>query len=101
MGQPKRELDGVRGAPNNEAEMTAQFRSMPGCEVSQTWSRWAPGLKEAMSTAVSRRIQWLDRQHGSPRQPAIKTLSSAALESCAISTTICLPDGSDGIVSIV
>ena len=78
-----RQLDGVRGAPNNETELTNQFRSMPldrRCEVSRTWSQWAPGLKQAISTAVSQRTQWLDRQPDE-QQPAVRTLSAAALQS--------------------
>ena len=96
MGHPKRkptclatnvpelqQLDGCRGAPNNETELTNQFRAMPmdrRCEASKTWSRWAPGLKDAISMAVSQRVQWLDRQPHEQPQPVVRTLSSAALE---------------------
>ena len=96
MGHPKRkptclasnvtemqQLDGIRGAPTNEAELTEQFRAMPverRCEVSRTWSTWAPGLKRAIAMSVSQRIQWLDRVPDEVQQPAIRTLSSAALE---------------------
>ena len=82
--QEVRHLDGVRGAPNNEAEAGTQFRAMTvdqRCEVSRTWSQWALGLKNAISLAVSQRIQWLDRHPDQPQQPAVRTLGSAALES--------------------
>ena len=82
--QEVRHLDGVRGAPNNEAEAGAQFRAMTvdqRCEVSRTWSQWALGLKNAISLAVSQRVQWLDRHPDLPQQPAVRTLGSAALES--------------------
>ena len=82
--QEVRHLDGVRGAPNNEAEAGAQFRAMTvdqRCEASRTWSQWAIGLKNAISLAVCQRIQWLDRHPDQPQQPAIRTLGSAALES--------------------
>ena len=97
MGHPKRkptclatnvsemqQLNGVRGGPENEGDLTAQFRALPmeqRCEMSKTWSAWAPGLKEAISTAVSRRIQWLESVPDQVQQPALKTLSSTALES--------------------
>ena len=96
MGHPKRkptclasndtemqQLDGIRGAPTNEAELTEQFRAMPverRCEVSRTWSTWAPGLKRAIAMSVSQRIQWLDRVPDEVQPPAIRALSSAALE---------------------
>ena len=79
-----RQLDGVRGAPGNEAEAGSHFRAMPvdqRCEVSKTWSQWAPGLKDAISMAVSQRVQWLDRHPDQLQQPAVRTLGSAALES--------------------
>ena len=82
--QEVRHLDGVRGAPSNEAEAGAQFRAMTvdqRCEVSRTWSQWALGLKNAISLAVSQRVQWLDRHPDQPQQPAVRTLGSAALES--------------------
>ena len=82
--QEVRHLDGVRGAPSNEAEAGTQFRAMTvdqRCEVSRTWSQWALGLKNAISLAVSQRVQWLDRHPDQPQQPAVRTLGSAALES--------------------
>ena len=82
--QEVRHLDGVRGAPSNEAEAGAQFRAMTfdrRCEVSRTWSQWALGLKNAISLAVSQRVQWLERHPDQPQQPAVRTLGSAALES--------------------
>ena len=82
--QEVRHLDGVRGAPSNEADAGTQFRAMTveqRCEVSRTWSQWALGLKNAISLAVSQRVQWLDRHPDQPQQPAVRTLGSAALES--------------------
>ena len=95
MGHPKRkptclatnvtemqQLDNVRGAPPNEAELTNQFRSLPmgqRFETSSSWSAWAPGLKDAIAMAVSQRVQWLERELHVQRPPALRTLSSAAL----------------------
>ena len=97
MGHPKRkptclatnvtemqQLDNVRGAPPNEAELTNQFRSLPmgqRFETSSSWSAWAPGLKDAIAMTVSQRVQWLERELHVQRPPALRTLSSAALES--------------------
>eukprot|EP00435_Cladocopium_sp_Y103_P012097 s4968_g3.t1 len=58
------QLNDVRGGPENESQLSDQFRSLPvyhRCEVSRTWSAWAPGLKEAISKAVSQRIQRHER----------------------------------------
>ena len=78
------QLDGIRGGPPNEAELNNNFRSLPmdqRLEVSSSWSCWAPGLKEAISTAICERVQWLERQPDPVQQPALRTLSAAALES--------------------
>ena len=77
------QLNDVRGGPDNEAQMSDQFRSLPvyhRCEVSRTWSTWAPGLKEAISKAVSQRIQWHERDPDSVQPRALRALSAAALD---------------------
>ena len=59
------QLDQVRGAPPNEAEMANKYKAMAmeqRCATSKTWSAWAPGLKLAIATAICQNIQVLDQE---------------------------------------
>ena len=59
------QLDQVRGAPPNEAEMANKYKAMSmeqRCATSKTWSAWAPGLKLAIATAICQNIQVLDQE---------------------------------------
>lgn len=68
------QLNEIRGAPSNEAELPGQFRSMDlaqRMEISKTWSTWAPGLTLAIVTVVQQPAQMLDQErvskYGAPK----------------------------------
>ena len=68
------QLNEIRGAPSNEAELPGQFRSMDlaqRMEISKTWSTWAPGLTLAIVTVVQQHAQMLDQErvskYGAPK----------------------------------
>ena len=59
------QLDEIRGAPPNEAELSNQFRAMSmeqRGDASKTWAAWAPGLKLARATAINNNIQVLEKR---------------------------------------
>lgn len=78
MGHPKRkpttlatnvpemiQLQDIRGAPTNEAELTNQFRSLPltkRLDESKKWAAWAPGLKLAIATVIREHVNMLDQE---------------------------------------
>ena len=78
MGHPKRkpttlatnvpemmQLQDIRGAPTNEAELTNQFRSLPltkRLDESKKWAAWAPGLKLAIATVIRQHVNMLDQE---------------------------------------
>ena len=96
------QLDGLRGGPPQEALSSEQFRALSmdqRIKLTKTWAAWAPGLKEAIATGVSRFIQGVERDpssvqsralgsaDGSDRDPssvqprAIRALTQVALQS--------------------
>ena len=57
------ELNGIRGEPENEQKASEAFRSMSlqqRIQESKTWASWAPGLKEAIATALNKHILTVD-----------------------------------------
>eukprot|EP00435_Cladocopium_sp_Y103_P018479 s2475_g4.t1 len=89
MGHPKRkpttlgvndgalmQLDGVCGAPSDEAESAARYRAMSlpkRFNESQSWSSWAPGLKEAIAQAINNHVLRVESELFSVRSQALSS----------------------------
>ena len=59
------QLNDIRGAPPNEAQLNNDYKNMPlekRCETSKSWAAWAPGLKLALATAINQGIQLLEKE---------------------------------------
>ena len=77
------ELNGIRGEPENEQKAFEAFRCMSlqqRIQESKTWATLAPGLKEAIATALNRHIQRLMGELEATTQPAMRPLNRVALE---------------------
>ena len=69
------QLNGIRGAPPNESQLTNDYKAMPlekRCETSKSWSAWAPGLKLAIATTINQGIQLLDKENAANVSSAAK-----------------------------
>eukprot|EP00435_Cladocopium_sp_Y103_P021593 s2125_g5.t1 len=76
------QLNDLRGGPPQEALSAEQFKALSmdaRCQLTKTWAAWAPGLKEAIATGVSRFIQRVERDP-SLEQP--RALGSADGSDC-------------------
>ena len=70
------QLDEIRGASSNEAELANEYRAMSmeqRCATFKIWSAGAPGLKMAIAAAICHNINMLDQEeragHVSVRSP--------------------------------
>ena len=57
------QLQGLRGAPSDESEAAARYRSLTmqqRCQESKSWACWAPGLKAAIAEAINQHVKQVD-----------------------------------------
>eukprot|EP00435_Cladocopium_sp_Y103_P038243 s2731_g10.t1 len=57
------QLQGLRGAPSDESDAAARYRSLTmqqRCHESKSWACWAPGLKAAIAESINRHIKNVD-----------------------------------------
>ena len=77
------QLDGLRGEQEDEQHTSEVFRAMTLSErmrESKTWACWAPGLKAAISTAITRHLRTLSVEVPQDPQPTLRPLNQVALE---------------------